>query len=237
MAHPPLAPKVSLRAGPACGVLRAALGRWFGAAGRDLPWRRTHDPYAILVSEMMLQQTQVATVVPYFTRWLERFPTVQALAAADEAEVLAHGRASGITRGRAICIGRRERWWSIGGAMPVTWPHCDAAGGRALHGGGDREVCVRSAGGGGGCEYRAGAGAAVRFARADRYAARAGGALGGGAAAAAECGRAAAQFGVDGAGRARVPAAPAALSRLPGAALLPGAEPGSLPVKKHRARR
>ena len=69
--------------------LRAALGAWFAEHGRDLPWRRTRDPYAIMVSEFMLQQTQVATVVPYYERWLARFPDFQTLAAATEAEVLA----------------------------------------------------------------------------------------------------------------------------------------------------
>lgn len=68
----------------------AALGAWFAAHARDLPWRRTRDPYAILVSELMLQQTQVATVIPYYERWLARFPDVASLAAADEAEVLRH---------------------------------------------------------------------------------------------------------------------------------------------------
>lgn len=65
------------------------LRAWFRRHGRDLPWRRTHDPYAILVSEMMLQQTTVAAVVPYFERWMKRFPSVRELAAASEAEVLA----------------------------------------------------------------------------------------------------------------------------------------------------
>ena len=55
---------------------------WFAANGRDLPWRHTRDPYAMLVSEVMLQQTQVARVVPRWTAWLERWPTVEALAAA-----------------------------------------------------------------------------------------------------------------------------------------------------------
>lgn len=68
--------------------IRANLGRWFKANGRDLPWRRTRDPYAILVSEMMLQQTQVATVIPYFERWMENFPDVATLAAAAEDDVL-----------------------------------------------------------------------------------------------------------------------------------------------------
>ena len=64
------------------------LHRWFRLRGRDLPWRRTHDPYEILVSEFMLQQTQVTTVIPYYRRWLERFPDFAALARAQEAEVL-----------------------------------------------------------------------------------------------------------------------------------------------------
>lgn len=68
---------------------RRKLANWFKRAGRDLPWRRTHDPYAVLVSEMMLQQTQVVTVLGYYERWLRRFPTWESLAAATESEVLA----------------------------------------------------------------------------------------------------------------------------------------------------
>lgn len=62
---------------------------WYAAEGRDLPWRNTADPYAILVSEIMLQQTQVRTVLPYYARFLERFPTLEALAAAPLDEVKA----------------------------------------------------------------------------------------------------------------------------------------------------
>jgi A/G-specific adenine glycosylase len=65
------------------------LAAWFRRAARDLPWRRTQDPYAIFVSELMLQQTQVATVIPYFDRWLARFPDFATLAEAEESEVLA----------------------------------------------------------------------------------------------------------------------------------------------------
>ena len=65
------------------------LRAWFRQHGRDLPWRRTRDPYAILVSEMMLQQTTVAAVIPYYERWMKRFPSARKLAAADESEVLA----------------------------------------------------------------------------------------------------------------------------------------------------
>lgn len=66
----------------------AALLSWYRKNGRDLPWRRTRDPYAILVSELMLQQTQVATVIPYYYRWLRRFPDIPTLASASESEVL-----------------------------------------------------------------------------------------------------------------------------------------------------
>ena len=61
---------------------------WFERQGRPLPWRKTGDPYAILVSELMLQQTQVSTVLGYYQRWLERFPTLSDLAQADQSEVL-----------------------------------------------------------------------------------------------------------------------------------------------------
>jgi A/G-specific adenine glycosylase len=66
----------------------SALGRWYARHRRDLPWRRTNDPYAIWVSEAMLQQTQVATVESYYERWMKRFPTVLALADSAEADVL-----------------------------------------------------------------------------------------------------------------------------------------------------
>ncbi len=65
------------------------LARWYAQGHRDLPWRHTADPYAILVSEIMLQQTRAAAVVPYYHRFLDRFPTVDALAGAAEPEVLA----------------------------------------------------------------------------------------------------------------------------------------------------
>ena len=72
------------------GKFRAALAAWFRREGRDYPWRRTHDPYAILVSEVMLQQTQIATVLGrgYYVRWMEQFPDVRTLAAATEQEIL-----------------------------------------------------------------------------------------------------------------------------------------------------
>src|SRR3954462_3579860 len=67
---------------------RRRLRSWYRQNCRDVPWRRTTDAYAILVSEFMLQQTQVATVIPYYDEWLRRFPNVAALAAASEHDVL-----------------------------------------------------------------------------------------------------------------------------------------------------
>src|SRR6201998_3386945 len=68
--------------------LQQALLSWYRKHRRDLPWRRTRDPYAIWISEIMLQQTRVAAAIPYFERFLARFPDVQTLARASEAEAL-----------------------------------------------------------------------------------------------------------------------------------------------------
>ncbi|MDX2242106.1 MAG: A/G-specific adenine glycosylase [Leptolyngbyaceae cyanobacterium bins.302] len=68
--------------------LRHSLLEWYLQWGRDLPWRRSRDPYAIWVSEIMLQQTQVKTVIPYYDRWLIQFPTVKVLASAEQQQVL-----------------------------------------------------------------------------------------------------------------------------------------------------
>lgn len=68
--------------------LRNQLLTWYRSQGRDLPWRQTQDPYAIWISEIMLQQTQVKTVMPYYERWLKAFPMVEVLAAADQQRVL-----------------------------------------------------------------------------------------------------------------------------------------------------
>jgi A/G-specific adenine glycosylase len=81
---------------------------WYGRVGRDLPWRRTRDPYAILVSEVMLQQTQAARVVPRFERWLERWPTVEALAAAARADVIREWQGMGYNR-RAVSLHEAAR--------------------------------------------------------------------------------------------------------------------------------
>ena len=90
--------------------LRAPLLRWYDRAKRDLPWRRTKDPYAIWVSEVMLQQTTVAAVIPYWERFLERFPDAATLAGSREDDVLAlwsglgyYRRAQALRRG-AIAV-------------------------------------------------------------------------------------------------------------------------------------
>jgi A/G-specific adenine glycosylase len=78
---------------------------WFASHGRDLPWRRTRDPYAILVSEVMLQQTQVERVLVRYLSWLERWPTVEALAAASAADVIREWQGLGYNR-RALSLHR-----------------------------------------------------------------------------------------------------------------------------------
>ena len=110
--------------------MNAALLRWYDAGRRDLPWRRTRDPYRILVSEVMLQQTQVARVVPYYERWLEAFPDEAALAAAPVADVLRLWSGLGYNR-RALALQRACAVVARDG-----WP-ADAAGLCALPGVGE----------------------------------------------------------------------------------------------------
>jgi A/G-specific adenine glycosylase len=78
--------------------VRAELLAWYAEHGQDLPWRRTRDPYAILVSEVMLQQTQVTRVIPRYERWLARWPTADALAAASRADVIREWQGLGYNR-------------------------------------------------------------------------------------------------------------------------------------------
>jgi A/G-specific adenine glycosylase len=119
----------------------APLGPWFETVKRTLPWRAADldashpDPYAVLVSEVMLQQTQVATVVPYFQRWMARFPTLAALAAAGEDEV--HGLWAGLgyyrrarNLHRAAALLARDGWpRDLDGllALPGLGPYTAAA--------------------------------------------------------------------------------------------------------------
>jgi A/G-specific adenine glycosylase len=88
--------------------VEALLLTWFAQHGRDLPWRRTQDPYAILVSEVMLQQTQVERVVPRYVDWLERWPTTEALAEASPAEVIRAWQGLGYNR-RGLNLHRAAR--------------------------------------------------------------------------------------------------------------------------------
>ena len=104
-------------------AVRAAVRRrllaWFDRHARDLPWRRSRDPYAIWISEVMLQQTQVATVIPYFTRFLEALPDIAALAAADDQQVLRLWEGLGYyRRARALHQAARRISAEHGGRIP-----------------------------------------------------------------------------------------------------------------------
>jgi A/G-specific adenine glycosylase len=112
--------------------VRAALLAWFETAGRDLPWRRTRDPYAILVSEVMLQQTQVERVVPRYLRFLARWPTVDALAAATTADVILEWQGLGYNRRavnlhRAAAIVAAHGWPEDLTELPGVGPYTAAA--------------------------------------------------------------------------------------------------------------
>ncbi len=138
-------PAVSAAAGPPAAEVAHALEAHYAAHGRELPWRRTRDPYAIWVSETMLQQTRVETVVPYYERFLQRFPDVASLAAAPLESVLKawenlgyYSRARNLWRGAAHVVAH------CGGQLPAT-----AAALRAVPGIG---------------EYTAGAIASIAFA-------------------------------------------------------------------------
>lgn len=96
-----------------------ALLTWYERVRRPLPWRSTRDPYALLVSEVMLQQTQVETVREYFARWMKRFPSVRALAEAEEADVLHAWQGLGYySRARNLWRGAQAVVKDHGGAVP-----------------------------------------------------------------------------------------------------------------------
>ncbi len=105
---------------------------WFSQNGRDLPWRKTRDPYAILVSELMLQQTQVERVVPRWLRWLERWPTAAALAAASPADAIREWQGLGYNR-RAVSLHRAAQSVAADGwpddltELPGVGPYTAAA--------------------------------------------------------------------------------------------------------------
>ena len=115
--------------------LRRALTRWYDRAKRDLPWRRTRDPYAIWISEIMLQQTRAASVIPYYERFLASFPNAAALAEAPEARVLArwsglgyYSRARNLQKAaRLISIGEFPRDYASFRALPGVGDYTAAA--------------------------------------------------------------------------------------------------------------
>jgi A/G-specific adenine glycosylase len=96
--------------------METTLLTWYDVHGRELPWRRTRDPYAILVSEVMLQQTQVERVLPRYVEWLERWPSAHSLAAAPRADVIRAWQGLGYNR-RAVNLHRAAKRIALGG-----WP-------------------------------------------------------------------------------------------------------------------
>jgi A/G-specific adenine glycosylase len=120
-------------------AVREALLGWYAANGRALPWRETSDPYAILVSEVMLQQTQVERVVPRWRRWLERWPTVASLAAATPADVIVEWQGLGYNRRainlyRAAVVVAASGWPDDLTELPGVGPYTAAAVGNFAFG-------------------------------------------------------------------------------------------------------
>ncbi len=101
--------------------LAELLLKWYDGCKRDLPWRRDKDPYKIWVSEIMLQQTRVEAVKPYFEKWLKRFPTLESLAQAQEDEVIQYWQGLGYySRARNLLQGVREVAASYSGQVPTN---------------------------------------------------------------------------------------------------------------------
>src|SRR2546426_8414029 len=130
---------------PSPNEVRARLLAWYDANRRDLPWRRTRDPYRILVAEYLLQRTRVASGTPYYERFLERFPTVRDLAAAPLDDVLAVWEGLGFYgRARNLHAAARSIVQRHGGGGPPTYhepaplpgngPHTPGGGGGVAFG-------------------------------------------------------------------------------------------------------
>ena len=119
--------------------MKALLLRWYSENRRPLPWRETRDPYAILVSEVMLQQTQVDRVIPRWRRWLERWPTAEALAAAPAADAIVEWQGLGYNR-RALQLHRAAAQVAANGwpedltELPGVGPYTAAAVGNFAFG-------------------------------------------------------------------------------------------------------
>ncbi len=106
---------------PEPAAFRRALLRWYQRHERDLPWRRDADPYRVWVSEIMLQQTRIETVIPYYGRFLDRFPTVAALARADQHDVLKAWEGLGYyARARNLHRGARQLVETGAGRLPES---------------------------------------------------------------------------------------------------------------------
>ena len=119
--------------------MKELLLAWYGENGRDLPWRRTRDPYAILVSEVMLQQTQVERVIPRWHTWLAKWPSAEPLAAASAADVIVEWQGLGYNR-RAVSLHRAAQHVAAHGwpddltVLPGVGPYTAAAVGNFAFG-------------------------------------------------------------------------------------------------------
>lgn len=102
--------------------IRKNLVRWFNKHQRDLPWRKTYDPYQVWISEIMLQQTQVKTALPYFDRWMKAFPTIASVALASEDEVLKLWEGLGYySRARNLQKAAQKMLEKHGGKIPTRF--------------------------------------------------------------------------------------------------------------------
>jgi len=111
--------------------------KWFSENSRDLPWRKTTDPYAIWVSEIMLQQTQIKTVIPYWERWMDRFPNITSLANANEDEVIKLWEGLGYySRVRNMLKAAKDIVADYGGKFPCDLEHVLSLPGVGLYTGG-----------------------------------------------------------------------------------------------------
>lgn len=114
-----MSPGVEMISKQNLGKFHRSLHGWFLKNGRDLPWRGSPDPYEVLVSEFMLQQTTVTAVVPFYQRWMKEFPSLESLAAADEERVLKRWEGLGYySRARNLLKAAREIVASHGGVIP-----------------------------------------------------------------------------------------------------------------------
>ena len=164
--------KRTLTDGQTLSRLRRALLRWAAKRGRhDLPWRQSRDAYRVWISEIMLQQTTVVAVIPYFERFLARFPTLAALAEADEHEVLRLWAGLGYySRARNLHAAARQIVQEHAGTVPsdvatlTTLP-----GNRPVYGGSHRVVCLRPPRSDRGGQHTAGLRAADGLAGAARF--------------------------------------------------------------------